>query len=261
MLFYIAILLLFSVYEAQAQVPRKSAHDIIFSFYGTSLMNHSIHDKLVIKRDGMVFFNSIAPTLIDKKENIIGTFSYKVSKNRYSKLLKLLKKSSHHYPPLVTPPLSGMLEELSFSGQTYRWRTSLRPEQADEAIMIFKEIALESYKYPVQAMALQCSKSKKSIKCSYKNTGSKLIKTVHPLGVDDSILCLKSDGKKILLHETKEYDPRKMKPKTVKIKPGKEYSFSIKYKCDDRIVVRTTNMLLNKDYKKMLLGELISNKL
>ncbi len=54
-----------------------------------------------------------------------------------------------------------------------------------------------------------------------------------------------------------------MKPKKIQIKPNETYKFSVKtdHVCDYRVVVKTTDMMINKDYKDVLLGELVSNQL
>ena len=234
--------------------------DISFSFYGMSFVDSPANDKLAIKRDGTVVFKSMARTLA-KNKNVIGTFSHKIPKKKYRKLLRMLKRSARHYP-IPTPPLtSGMLEELSFSDRVYRWRTQDRPQQADWAIKVFKEMAVSAHQRPIQAMALECSRSGKAIKCLYKNVGIKALRTVDPLGVSGSIMCLKRNGEKTNLHSLEQHDPRKLRPEVVTIGRHEEYPFTIKRECDNRIIVSTISMLINKNYKNILLGELTSNVL
>ena len=222
------------------------------------------NDKVTISSRGDISLTTISPTFA-KYPNSIGLFESKISNTKLLKFQQyiLTSRKTLKAPHKHQPPRGSIVEELHIGDDKTFWTSRDQSDSIKAIRSEFLKLAKQAYKNPVKAMSLECSQDKTRIKCAYKNMGKETVDTVDPLGVSYSVSCLDIRGKKKILHELKEYNPKKMKPKKIKIKPNEEYKFSIKtdHVCDYRVVVKTTDMMINKNYKDVLLGELVSNQL
>jgi hypothetical protein len=240
----------------------KNDNSIMFYIHGGAMQSYK-SDKVVIASQGNVSLSTISPTFAEFP-NTIGQFESQISK---TDLIKLQVLITAHRKTIKTPnhqPAGGStIEELHLGTDKTFWTARDNTQPIKVIRSEFLKLAKQAYKNPIKAMSLKCSQNKAKITCSYKNVGTQTINTISPLGVSYSVSCLDIRGKKKVLHELKEYNPKKMEPKKIKIKPNQEYKFSIKtdYICDYRVVVKTTDMMINKNYKDVLLGELVSNQL
>lgn len=256
----ILITLLFS-FLAIAKSTNKSS--IIFYVHGGAMESYK-NDKVTVGNNNKITLATISPTFA-KYPNIIGYFESKVSSTEFQKFQQTIssnrKNIKHHHQH--QPKGGSIVEELYIGDDKTFWTSKDQSDSIKTIRSEFLKLAKQAYKNPVKAMSLKCTQDKVQIKCSFKNVGRETVDTVDPLGVSYSISCLDIRGKKKVIHELKEYNPKKMKPKKIKIKPNEEYKFSVKtdHVCDNRIVVKTTDMMINKDYKDILLGELVSNQL
>ena len=239
-----------------------SNRSITFYIHGRAMQSYK-NDKITIHPQGNVTLSTISPTFADYP-NIIGQFKSKISINDFEKLKKIITTNKQNITTPNHQPAGGSIVEELHIGKDKRFWTSRNNSKPVKAVRSeFLKLAKQAYKNPIKAMSLNCSQEKTQIKCAYKNVGKEIIDTVDPLGVSYSISCLDIRGKKKVLHELKEYNPKKMTPKKIKIKPNEEYKFSIEtdHVCDYRVIVKTTDMMINKNYKAVLLGELVSNQL
>ena len=112
-----------------------------------------------------------------------------------------------------------------------------------------------------KAIELKCrNEAPASSECSIINIGQSMVRTIDPLLQSNSLYCVDSSGKKASLNPLEEYDPNKMYPKTVELKAGESYLFHTQ-SCAGRIVMKTSDMLVNKNYADLLLGETVANGL
>ena len=235
---------------------------IIFYIHGGAMHSYK-NDKVIVSAEGKISLSTISPTFAEYP-NIIGQFESSISQKKLEQFKnsvlvnkKKLKPSDRQAAQWST------VEELHIGKEKISWASSENSDSIKAIRYEFLKMGKQAYKNPIKAMSLECSQNKSQIKCSYKNVGKKTLETVNPLGVSYSVACLDILGRKKILYELKEYNPKKMMPKKIKIKPSKEYKFSIKTKhiCDYRVVVKTTDMMINKNYQDVLLGELVSNQL
>ena len=243
-------------------VNSYSSEPITFYVHGGAMQSYK-SDKIIIDSHGNITLTTISPTFSDYP-NLIGHFKSKLSKNDLIKLQNLITTNKKNIKTPNNQPRGGsIVEELHIGDDKTFWTSRDQSESIKVIRSEFLELAKQAYKNPIKAISLECSQNKAQIKCLYKNVGYETVETVDPLGVSYSISCLDIRGKKKVLHELKEYNPKKMKPRKVKIEPTEEYRFSIKteHVCDYRVVVKTTDMMINKNYKDVLLGELVSNQL
>ncbi len=235
---------------------------IIFYIHGGAIQSYK-NDRVTLNPKGSINLSTISPTFADYP-NIIGQFESKITNTELQSFKKSIFASRKNIKHHKHQPRGGsIVEELHIGNDKTFWTSKDQSDSIKAIRSEFLKLAKEAYKNPVKAMSLECSQDKTQIKCAYKNVGKETLDTVDPLGVSYSISCLDIRGKKKILHELKEYNPKKMIPKKIKIKPNEEFKFSIKtnYECDYRVVVKTTDMMINKNYKDVLLGELVSNQL
>ncbi|MDC1174495.1 hypothetical protein OAT67_03840 [Bacteriovoracaceae bacterium] len=234
-----------------------------FYIHGGAIQSY-MNDKIIINSSAKVTLSTISPTFA-KYSNTIGQFESKITHLELQKLEQIISASRKNIktPHQHQPPSGSIVEELHIGNDKTFWTSRDQSDAIKTIRSEFLKLAKQAYKNPIKAISLNCSQNKAQIKCAYKNVGKETVNTVDPLGVSYSISCLDIRGKKKVLHELKEYNPKKMKPKKIKIKPSEEYKFSIKtnHVCDYRVVVKTTDMMINKNYKDVLLGELVSNQL
>jgi hypothetical protein len=235
---------------------------IVFYVHGGAMQSYK-NDKVTVSPDGIVTLSTISPTFAEYP-NIIGEFESQISQVRLTQFQSVITANRKSIKiPNHQPAGGSIVEELYIGNDKTFWtsRDSAKPIKAVRSE--FLKLSKQAYKNPVKAISLRCSQDKTKIKCSYSNVGKETIDTIDPLGVSYSISCIDIRGKKKILHELKEYNPKKMHPKKIKIKPNERYQFSVKtdHICDYRVVVKTTDMMINKNYQNVLLGELVSNQL
>ncbi|MDC1173896.1 hypothetical protein OAT67_00760 [Bacteriovoracaceae bacterium] len=256
----INILTLLLLISTMTFATSSNKNHIIFYVHGGAMKSYT-DDTITINPQGDISLSKISPTFA-KYPNTIGQFEYQISKDDLSKLQMLIttkRKNIKHHQPRG----GAIVEELHIGNDKIFWTSRDQSDSIKAIRSEFLKLAKQAYKNPVKAMSLECSQDKTQIKCAYKNVSKETVDTVDPLGVSYSVSCLDIRGKKKVLHELKEYNPKKMTPKKIKIKPNEEYKFSIKtsHVCDYRVVVKTTDMMINKNYKDVLLGELVSNQI
>jgi hypothetical protein len=256
------ILIIFLI-SFMAAANSNKGYSIMFYVHGGAMQSYK-SDKVIIDPQGNIILSTISPTF-SEYPNTIGQFKSKITNSELSKLKQsILSNRKNVNPPHKHQPRRGsIVEELHIGDDKTFWTSRDQSDSIKAIRSEFLKLAKQAYKNPVQAMSLECSQDKSQINCAYKNVGRETVDTIDPLGVSYSVSCLDIRGKKKVLHELTEYNPKKMKPKKIKIKPNEAYKFSIKtdHVCDYRVVVKTTDMMINKNYKDVLLGELVSNQL
>lgn len=238
-----------------------AGEDVLFYVHGGARLSYK-SDKVLVTSDRKVRLTTISPTFASTP-NMIGEFSTSLSEEQYKTLLSKTKGLASKVTSEKPESAGLMIEELHIGKDVKTWLSDSKNPAIPELRKDFLVIAKDAYKNPVKALKLECSQQRGDVKCAYVNVGKEVVETVNPLGVADSVQCLDVTNGRTILHKIEEYDPRKMKPAKVKIKPGEKYSFSVKTneKCDYRIVVKTTDLLINENYEDVLLGELFSNNL
>ena len=238
-----------------------AGNDLTFYTHGNAIQSYK-NDRVILG-DKTVKLKTTSPTF-SHYPNAIGEFEAPITKNSSKKIKDVIRKLSQKIKSHNQEPLEGAtIEELHLKNEKKKW-TSLNNTPAIKQIREeFLKIAKKAYKIPIRAISLKCSQDKNNIICHYQNIGKKEVHTIDPIGIPYSISCLDILGHKKNLYELKEYHPKKMKPKKIKINPKETYSFLIKtdHTCNHRIVVKTTDMMINNNYNDVLLGELISNQL
>jgi hypothetical protein len=239
-----------------------ASEEIVFYVHGGAMISYK-NDKIIVTPDLKVKLTTLSPTFAEYP-NLIGEFQSTLTQKEYSELKAYIQSQLKLIQDPKTQPLSGALVEELHIGNVKKFWTAR--DQSDSVIGIrkkFLEIAHKAYKNPVKALGLECSQNSKEVKCALKNSSVEAITTVDPQGVNYSLFCLDISGNRSNLHEIKEYDPRKMAPEKIEIKPADQFNFSIKTTevCDYRIIMKTSQMMINKNYQDTLLGEIVSNQL
>lgn len=240
----------------------QAAENIMFYVHGGAIISYK-SDKIEISPANRVKLTTLAPTFAEYP-NIIGEFSYMLSNDDYKKLNDNLSKQIKRISNSQKQADAGALvEELNVGNEKRSWASDVSTPAVNEIRKMFLAIAKEAYANPVKALKLECSQKGAKITCTYANVGKETVETVNPLGVNYSIQCLDITNKKTILYKEGTHDPHEMKPEKIKISPSQKYSFSINTSetCDYRIIVKTTDLMINSNYKDVLLGELVSDVL
>ena len=254
----ILTLLFFSFFYAWGK-----EENIVFRFYGGGFSRSYIDDRLEITPKGELFYRTISPT-ISKGQTLIGSFRGKAEKRHYQVVKKFIQDNKTTLPPATEEnSFRGFIEELKWGNKVFRWRPALQNVKVFQVRKILKKLALKAYKKPESAMALECLQTKGGINCQYQNRGTKTIHTVNPLSFPSTIKCYDIRMKTTLLYRFSADSFTKKSLKKITLSSQGSYDFFIptKHICDYRIVVTTTNLPINSEFRELLLGELVSNRL
>lgn len=233
--------------------------DLVFYVHGGAMESY-IKDKLIVKNDYQVIFTTISPTL-SKYPNDIGSFEFKITPQKYKELKRVIIEQFSKIPmPKFQPPNGSIVEELHFGNKKIFWTSHTESKAAKIIRKEFRSIAIKAIKHPVNAINVECKQVQAMINCHYTNIGKKEVKTIDPLGVSHSIFCNDEYGQRQFLHTLDTYNPKKLRPKKIIIPVKDRYDFKVKtaIQCKGPITVKTTNMLINNEYKDLLLGETVS---
>lgn len=247
--YYIFIILL---------VGNAHGADIMFYMHGGAATSYK-SDKVIVS-SSKVSLTTIAPTFA-AYPNLIGEFSIPYSRKDFDSLETHLKQQLQFISdPKDQPPSGSVVEELHVSNEKRFWESDTQSPTIVEVRKKFLKLAKKAYAKPEKALKLECSQSKNLIKCSYLNVGKETVSTVDPLGVTYSLQCLDVTNRRTILNKEGEFNPNQMKPKRISIKPSDKYAFQFQTDviCDYRMIVKTSDLIINKNYKDVLLGELVS---
>lgn len=240
----------------------KNDESMTFYVHGGAIKSYK-NDKVTVSPQGKIALSTISPTFV-KSPNTIGDFEATITDENLTSFQKKIltykeKIKGHEHQPAR----GSIVEEIHVGDNKKKWTSRDDSKPINALRSEFLVLAKQAYKNPVKAISLKCSQNKPQINCAYVNVGKQTVETVDPLGVSYSISCLDIRGKKKILHELDEHNPKKMYPKKIQIKPGEEYRFSVKtdHICDHRVIVKTTDMMIHENYEDVLLGELVSNQL
>lgn len=254
------IFLLTLIFVSVVKAAEKES--ILFYVHGGAIKSYK-SDKVHVDSKDNVLLETISPTF-SGTPNLIGQFKLRLDKQQAGKMRNAIAKASKEIKlPKNLPGNSSIIEELHIGESKTFWTSQDNSGPIKTVRKEFLAIAREAYENPVKALSLHCEQKNGKINCEYKNVGREVVRTVDPLGVSYSLSCLDITGRKRILYKLKEHDPKKMIPEKIKIKPGERYSFSVQTDdiCDYKVVVKTTDMLINQNYRDLLLGELVSNQL
>ncbi|RYZ93311.1 MAG: hypothetical protein EOP06_01340 [Proteobacteria bacterium] len=234
-------------------------------FHGGAIRSY-VDDRLTLKDDGTAELKTLSPFPYSLDQNVVGIFSKKLDVPTSQ---KLRDESSKLFGVKASKPLragNSILGEISIVGaqdkKGFVWSLESEP-LARNLETLFYELKAKILEQPKAALTLRCKRSAKLVQCLLKNIGSEIVHTVDPMGVTESIFCVDQDGRRGVMNPGEEVDPRKMSPKHLQLKKDEEFLFSIDdhASCHTRILVKTSDLLVNANYKNALLGELVSNKL
>lgn len=240
---------------------------IAFRFHGGALLSY-VDDRLRVFPNGRTELETISPFPYDPSiQNRIGRFEGRVDQKEYLALFaegsKLFKANSKNNET----PADAVVTELSFESDEKPQRSVWVLGSNTQAKVLedhFYQIKKNSMKKALAALELTCDTHPKvEVRCNIKNIGMGQVRTVDPLGVSNSLFCINNFGQRVPMNLAEEYDPRKMKPKSLLLETKEIYAFRLELKspCHGRILMKTSDMLINSAYAGHLLGELISNPL
>lgn len=231
---------------------------IMFYLHGGAAASYK-SDKVMVSPKSVKLI-TLAPTFADYP-NLIGEFSSTFSNKDFEALYSHLKQQIKiMVNPKEQPPGGSLIEELHVGNEKRFWDPDNQRPTIVEIRKKFLELAKNAYKNPDKALKLDCAQKKNKIKCSYVNVGKQTVSTVDPAGVTYSFQCLDATNRRKILNTQGEFDPNKMTPKRILIKPSAKFSFVVTTEtaCNYRLIVKTTDLMINKAYKDVLLGELVS---
>lgn len=263
LLFQCACLLLALAQACQAAASPKPV--IVFHFDGGQPFSY-VNDLMRISPDGTVELNTLASFPYEFKQNTMGRFKAATGTAAYESLhneVLAFFKSKPSKEPIADDGVIGAVsfehKEAAF-GHVWNLGSSLKTKSLEQYFYKIKNSVLSS---PVSAIKLDCKLAANSVNCSILNVGTEPTKTIDPADMPYSIFCLDITGIKKPMNPGAEYDPKKMSPNKIIIKPNERFRFKIEntVSCHERILMRTSDMLINSAYGDSLLGELISNQL
>ena len=263
-LYYRSVLLTIATalcFEAMA----TSDTEINIRFHGGADFSY-VNERASLHGNGTFELESYSPFPFLIEQNIVGTFRHLPSANPYQNFateaqsLFKLKRSA----PAVTN--DSVIGELSFKGSESKkgivWPAGYF-KAAAKIESAYDRMKKDVKAFPVMAMVLDCQRSAKKIDCFLKNIGTQEIRTIDPLGMPGSVVCLTSAFKRTALNPGDGYDPREMKPKRIVIKAKDSFRFSLDDAglCGDHILISTSGLAINPTYRDDFLAEMISNKI
>lgn len=199
--------------------------------------------------------------------NRAGTFTGPLSSEEQARLSALTKPLLKKSTKDEVIPQDAVVVEFSMAsgGKTYVKSWSLGSNARAVALEYYFLNLKKTVNWkPLAALELSCKKGQeRRLKCVLKNLGTENIPTIDPIAVSGSLSCVTKRGQRFWLNQYQEYNPKKMRPKTIAIPPKQSYEFesNLDPQCDGRIVMKTTDMMVNEEYKTSFLAELVSNEL
>ncbi len=236
------------------------AQEVIFYVHGGAMKSY-VNDKIIVS-SSKINLTTISPSF-STYPNVIGEFEDSISDEEFKEITSFIKsKLPKITNPKYQPSGGALVLEIQLDNEKRFWTSANDNKETNEIQKKFFEIAKRVYKNPIKALKAECDqdKSKKLINCSYINVGKHPVKTINPMGVTYSMRCLDLIDSQSIINDKGEANPKKMAPEKISINPGESFKFSIKSEdsCHFRIVIKTTDLLINNNYKDVLLGELVT---
>lgn len=240
--------------------------EIRIQFSGTDSYSR-VAEEMVIESSGRVRLNSYSPfPYTFRNRNLIGEVKGKTSsatiKKIWNGLQSPLEKRQAGFIIRDDAILVTVVTSENGKKRKFIWEYATKPEliQIERIYFRIKETLVTPGEV---AMQLDCESAPHDMAdCSLKNLGTQEILTVDPRGAPSAIACLSADLARIPINTSEIAHPSQMRPPKIRIGPRSAFKFSTRINgCRGRISVRTDFLLLNKNYSRYLLGELLSQPL
>lgn len=249
-----------------AAEPAKIHSSIVLHVHGLNF-GDKLDETLTLERTGKSRLDVISEYPVGLAVGApIGSFELELPTKQFEKILALAEQietksmaDTQVVPDSLVAALSWKPNEKPFAVWEYR----AQPGEAFESLeKMYVDLKQEFTRHPRTALQLTCKKIGNTLDCFLKNVGMEEIKTVDPLDVYDSIVCMSEQGRRFSLNPHGEYDPKRRSPKTVTLGAQAAHAFQISSPMPcQRVLVRNSDMVINASYRDYFLGDFVSNKI